>query len=52
MVLGKGKRLFGEGAAPTGLKPVSQTTTGAGVRIDVGAAAGEPTLGDAADLGY
>lgn len=46
VVVGGGKRLFGDGAKPTGLKPVSQTTTGSGVRIDVWAAAGEPQVGE------
>ena len=32
VVVGGGKRLFGENAKPTGLRPVSQTTTASGVR--------------------
>ena len=45
IVLGKGKRLFADGAKPTALKPVSRTTTSTGVSIDVYTPAGEPTYG-------
>lgn len=45
VVLGKGKRLFADGAKPTALQPVSRRTTGAGVSIDVYTPAGEPTYG-------
>jgi dihydrofolate reductase len=50
VVVGAGKRLFGDSARPTGLRPISQTTTGSGVRIDVWEAAGEPQLGDATEI--
>jgi hypothetical protein len=44
-VLGKGKRLFADGAKPTALEPVSHATTSTGVSIDVYTPAGEPTYG-------
>jgi dihydrofolate reductase len=47
VILGNGKRLFGAGAQPTGLAPVSQRTTGTGVRIDVWRTTGEPEVGTA-----
>ncbi|MGH3024326.1 MAG: dihydrofolate reductase family protein [Gaiellaceae bacterium] len=45
VVLGTGKRLFGEGAKPTAFELVDSRTTGKGVSIDVFRAAGEPTYG-------
>jgi dihydrofolate reductase len=42
VLLGRGRRLFVESARPSALRPVSQTTTGTGVRIDVYEPAGEP----------
>jgi dihydrofolate reductase len=45
IVLGTGKRLFGEGAKPTAFELVESKTTGKGVSIDVYRAAGEPTYG-------
>jgi dihydrofolate reductase len=42
VVLGRGRRLFTEDAQPSALRPVSQTTTSTGVRIDVYEPAGEP----------
>jgi dihydrofolate reductase len=50
VVVGAGKRLFPDSARPTGLRPVSQTTTGSGVRIDVWAADGEPKLAEASEI--
>ena len=50
VIVGGGKRLFGEDAKPTGLRPVSQTTTPSGVRIDVWEAAGEPKLAEASEI--
>lgn len=45
VVLGTGKRLFGEGAKPTAFELVESKATGTGVTIDVYRAAGEPTYG-------
>jgi dihydrofolate reductase len=45
VVLGKGKRLFGDGARPAALRRVEHSDTSAGVSIDVYEAAGEPTFG-------
>jgi dihydrofolate reductase len=45
VVLGTGKRLFGEGARPAALNHVSQKVTSTGVSIDVYTPAGEPTYG-------
>jgi dihydrofolate reductase len=50
VVVGGGKRLFGDSARPTGLRPISQTTTGSGVRIDVWEAAGEPQRAEADEI--
>jgi dihydrofolate reductase len=50
VVVGAGKRLFPDSARPTGLRPVSQTTTGSGVRIDVWAPAGKPQLAEAMEM--
>jgi len=44
VILGRGKRLFGEAAQPTALEPASQHTTATGVRIDVWRTAGEPAV--------
>jgi dihydrofolate reductase len=45
VVLGDGKRLFGDGAAPLALTREHRGTTPAGVAIDVFRAAGDPTYG-------
>jgi dihydrofolate reductase len=45
VVLGKGKRLFAEGAKPAALNPVDHRATSRGVSIDVYTPAGEPTYG-------
>jgi dihydrofolate reductase len=45
VVLGKGKRLFAEGAKPAALNLVDHKTTSTGVSIDVYTPAGEPTFG-------
>ena len=50
VVIGAGKRLFGDSARPTGLRPISQTTTGSGVRIDVWEAVGEPQRAEADEI--
>lgn len=46
VILGKGKRLFGEGATPAGLKLVSSTTTGTGVVVATYVQDGEVKTGD------
>jgi dihydrofolate reductase len=45
VVLGKGKRLFADGAKPAALNLVDHKTTSTGVSIDVYTPAGEPTYG-------
>ena len=45
VVLGKGKRLFADGAKPAALSFVDHKTTSAGVSIDTYKLAGEPTYG-------
>jgi dihydrofolate reductase len=45
VVLGTGKRLFGDGARPAALNRVSHKVTSTGVSIDVYTPAGEPTYG-------
>jgi dihydrofolate reductase len=45
VVLGTGKRLFGDGTRPTALEHEHRTTTPTGVSIDVYRPAGEPTFG-------
>jgi dihydrofolate reductase len=45
VVLGKGKRLFADGAKPAALNFVRHKTTSTGVSIDVYTPAGEPTYG-------
>jgi dihydrofolate reductase len=45
VVLGKGRRLFAEGAKPAALRLVETRTTGAGVTISVYRPAGEPEFG-------
>jgi dihydrofolate reductase len=45
VVLGKGKRLFADGAKPTALNFVDHKRTSTGVSIDVYTPAGEPTYG-------
>jgi dihydrofolate reductase len=45
LVLGKGKRLFGDGAKPVALKVGEHRATSTGVSIDVYTPAGEPTYG-------
>jgi dihydrofolate reductase len=45
VVLGKGKRLFADGAKPAALNRVDHRTASTGVSIDVYTPAGEPTYG-------
>jgi dihydrofolate reductase len=45
VVLGTGKRLFGEGAKPVALEVVSRTPMTSGVSVDVYRPAGPPTYG-------
>jgi dihydrofolate reductase len=45
VVLGKGKRLFADGAKPVALNLIDHKTTSTGVSIDVYRPAGEPTYG-------
>ena len=45
VVLGTGKRLFGDGARPAALNRIDQKTTSTGVSIDVYTPAGKPTYG-------
>jgi dihydrofolate reductase len=45
VVLGKGERLFANGAKPAALHLLDSKTTGAGVTIDVYEPAGQPTYG-------
>jgi dihydrofolate reductase len=45
IVLGDGKRLFGDGAAPLALTHEHRATTPSGVDVDVYRAAGDPTYG-------
>lgn len=45
VVLGRGKRLFGEGTAPTGLELVSSTTSSTGVVMSVYRPAGDVQTG-------
>jgi dihydrofolate reductase len=45
VVLGTGKRLFGEGARPAALNRIDHKTTSTGVSIDVYTPAGKPTYG-------
>jgi len=45
VVLGKGKRLFADGAKPAAVNRLDHTTTSSGVSIDVYAPAGDPTFG-------
>jgi dihydrofolate reductase len=45
VVLGEGKRLFGDGAKPAALNWIDHKTTSTGVSIDVYTPAGEPTYG-------
>jgi dihydrofolate reductase len=45
VVLGKGKRLFAEGAKPAALNLIDHKTTSTGVSIDVYTPAGAPTYG-------
>ncbi len=45
VVLGKGKRLFADGAKPAALDLIDHKTTSTGVSIDVYTPAGEPTYG-------
>ncbi len=46
VVLGTGKRLFEEGATPSGLRLVESRATGTGVVISTYARAGKPQYGD------
>ena len=45
VVLGKGRRLFGEGAKPMALNVIDHRTSSTGVSIDVYTPAGEPSFG-------
>jgi dihydrofolate reductase len=45
VVLGKGRRLFADGARPAAMNLIDHKTTSTGVSIDVYTAAGEPTYG-------
>jgi dihydrofolate reductase len=45
VILGAGRRLFGDGAKPAALRFVDHRTTSAGVSIDVYQPVGEPTYG-------
>jgi dihydrofolate reductase len=45
VVLGKGRRLFADGAKPAALNVIDHKSTGTGVSIDVYTPAGEPTYG-------
>ncbi|MGH3433053.1 MAG: dihydrofolate reductase family protein [Thermocrispum sp.] len=45
VLLGKGKRLFGDGTVPTGLELAQSTTTSTGSLIQVYRRAGDPTFG-------
>jgi dihydrofolate reductase len=45
VVLGKGRRLFAEGAKPAALRLVESKTTSTGVTVSVYESAGEPTYG-------
>lgn len=45
VVLGSGRRLFGDGAVPSALRLKESGTTGTGLRVDVYEPAGEPQLG-------
>jgi dihydrofolate reductase len=45
VVLGKGRRLFADGAKPTALNVIDHKSTSTGVSIDVYTPAGEPTYG-------
>lgn len=45
VVLGKGKRLFADGAKPAALNVIDHRSTSSGVSIDVYTPAGEPTYG-------
>ena len=45
VVLGQGKRLFGDGARPLALEAVEQRTTGNGVTIEILRNAGRPEFG-------
>lgn len=46
VVLGAGRRLFGDGVTPTALSLVETRTTGAGVAVHVYRPAGKPTYAD------
>jgi len=45
VVLGSGRRLFGDGTIPTALKLVNTTTSNTGVAIQVYEATGKPEYG-------
>jgi dihydrofolate reductase len=45
VVLGQGRRLFGDGVTPSGLRLIDRKTTSTGVTVDVYEPAGEPQLG-------
>jgi dihydrofolate reductase len=48
VVLGRGQRLFGDGAAPAGLTLVDSQTTSAGVSVQILHPTGPPKLGEIA----
>ena len=45
VVLGSGKRLFGQGVTPAALKLVASKTTGSGITVNTYRPAGKPTYG-------
>ena len=47
VVIGTGKRLFGDGAVPAGLELVDSNTTGSGLQMQTYRPAGAPKLQDA-----
>jgi dihydrofolate reductase len=49
VVLGKGKRLFGDGSVPAALRLVDTKTIASGVVVHTYESAGEPTFGSFAD---
>ena len=49
VVLGKGKRLFADGAKPAALHVVDHQSTSTGVNIDTYTPGGDPTFGSFAD---
>lgn len=49
VLLGKGKRLFGDGTVPTGLELTASASTPSGAQIQVYRRTGEPTFGSFTD---